>query len=68
MNAKETLAKNVRASREALGWTQQELAHQSGLSIATIRTIEQQRNAASLSTIEELAAALKTTPAQLITP
>lgn len=66
-NTKHTLAENVRAAREALNWTQQDLAFESGLSIATIRTIEQERSAASVDTLDQLAEALRTTPAQLIT-
>ena len=67
-DTKHTLAQNVRAAREALNLTQQQLAEQSGLSIATIRTIEQRRSAASVDTLDQLAAALRTTPVQLITP
>ena len=67
-DTKHTLAQNVRAAREALNLTQQQLAEKSGLSIATIRTIEQRRSAASVDTLDQLAAALRTTPVQLITP
>jgi transcriptional regulator with XRE-family HTH domain len=55
---RETLAKNLKALRKSKGWTQDELAEQSGLSLDSIRNIEGKRAWVSSESVEALAVAL----------
>ena len=59
---KSGFARRLRAAREARGWSQEELALAAGLSVATIRNLEQfHRPDPRLSTMLSLADALGAT-------
>jgi transcriptional regulator with XRE-family HTH domain len=67
MSSKEALAKNMRALRLAKGWSQEELAHRSGLDRTYISSLERQGYTASLATLDKLADALEVSSIVLIT-
>lgn len=50
------LAENVRRARDARGWSQEHLAERAGLTQVYISQIETSKTAASVDTIEKLAA------------
>jgi transcriptional regulator with XRE-family HTH domain len=55
----ENLAKQVKQRRARLGLSQSELAERAGTSVNTIGKVESAKTAASLDTVEKLAAALE---------
>lgn len=57
---------NVRARRLELGWTQERLADAVGLHFTYISSVERGERNVSLRTIVRLAAALRTSPADLV--
>jgi transcriptional regulator with XRE-family HTH domain len=63
---KEHLAKTVRALREQRQWSQERLAREAGISTGYVARLEKGQHDPSLSTIENLARALKTSVGQLI--
>lgn len=71
MNAINTIGRNVRRIRQVLSMTQAELADTSGIDQSDISRIERcdlRRNRIGLNTttVEKLAKALETTPAELL--
>ncbi len=61
------LARNLRKRRTELGLTQAELAARLGMSQPSLSTLEKGTYAARLDTLDRLAEALDTTPAELLT-
>lgn len=60
------LAKRLKEARAAKGWTQEELAYQSGIALSQIARIETVAGNPTLSTILILAKSLKILPETLI--
>jgi transcriptional regulator with XRE-family HTH domain len=63
---KEHLAKTVRALREKLQWSQERLAREADITTGYVARLEKGLHDPSLSTIEKLAGALKTSVSQLL--
>jgi transcriptional regulator with XRE-family HTH domain len=59
-------ARQVRAARALLGWTQRELAEASGLSLAVVNNIEREATSGRASTLRKLQSALEEAGIQLI--
>ncbi|MEU0674434.1 helix-turn-helix domain-containing protein [Streptomyces sp. NPDC006172] len=59
-----SLQENVRSHRRRMGWTQEQLAEESDLSLGTVRKVEQ-GGSVSVETIHALARALETTTSSL---
>ena len=57
---------NVRAARAARGWTQEELAHRTGLASVQISRIERGKREVRLTTVIRLLQALDSRPAELL--
>lgn len=57
---------NVRAARKAKGWTQEELAHESGLAPVQVSRIERGVREIRLTTLVRLLAALDASPDLLL--
>jgi HTH-type transcriptional regulator/antitoxin HipB len=57
---------NVRAARKAKGWTQEDLAHESGLAPVQVSRIERGVREIRLTTLVRLVAALETSPSKLM--
>jgi transcriptional regulator with XRE-family HTH domain len=57
---------SVRAAREARGWTQEELAHKSGLATVQVSRIERGVREIRLTTLVRLLTALDVTPNKLM--
>jgi HTH-type transcriptional regulator/antitoxin HipB len=57
---------NLRAARKAKGWTQEDLAHESGLAPVQISRIERGVREIRLTTLVRLLAALDVSPGQLL--
>lgn len=57
---------NVRAARNARGWTQEELAHESGLAPVQVSRIERGVREIRLTTLVRLLAALEVAPEVLV--
>ncbi len=57
---------NVRAARQARGWTQEELAEQSGMSAVQISRVERGVREVRLTTLLRIARALQTAPGHLL--
>jgi len=57
---------NVRAARKAKGWTQEELAHESGLAPVQVSRIERGVREIRLTTLVRLLAALDVSPDLLL--
>ena len=57
---------NIRAARLARGWTQEELAHRTGLASVQISRIERGRREVRLSTLVRLVDALEASPSELL--
>ncbi|TCG02308.1 transcriptional regulator [Paraburkholderia strydomiana] len=66
-SARETLALNLRRMRAEREWTQEDLAHYSGLDRSFIAHVERQSRNISLDNLEKLARALQVTVASLLT-
>jgi transcriptional regulator with XRE-family HTH domain len=64
-NQVEQFGRNLRAAREAKGWTQEELAEKAGLASVQISRVERGVREVRLTTLLRLTAALETTPARL---
>jgi transcriptional regulator with XRE-family HTH domain len=57
---------NVRAARLARGWTQEDLAHKTGLASVQVSRIERGRREIRLTTYLRLVRALDLAPAELL--
>jgi transcriptional regulator with XRE-family HTH domain len=57
---------NVRAARKAKGWTQEELAHESGLATVQVSRIERGVREIRLTTLVRLLTALDIAPNRLL--
>ncbi|HEU4907014.1 MAG TPA: helix-turn-helix transcriptional regulator [Solirubrobacterales bacterium] len=57
---------NVRAARQAKGWTQEELAHESGLATVQVSRIERGVREIRLTTLVRLLSALDVSPELLL--
>ncbi len=55
----QTMGDRLRMGRKAMGWTQADLARESGVGIATIRRIEQHTFEPRIETARRLAATLR---------
>jgi transcriptional regulator with XRE-family HTH domain len=66
MTSKENFARNLRALRQARGWSQEELAHRAGLDRTYISSLERQKYAPTLDALDKLAGALEESPSDLI--
>lgn len=64
--AVERFGKNVRQARKAKGWTQEELAHESGLTPVQVSRIERGVREIRLTTLVRLLAALDISPDKLL--
>jgi len=65
-SAVERLGRNVRAARKARGWTQEDLAHQTGLTSVQVSRIERGKREIRVTTLVKLVKALDVTPAELL--
>lgn len=63
---KSRFGNRVRALRSARGWSQEDLAFRSGLDRSYIGGVERGARNVSLVNIHKIAAALETTPAELL--
>ena len=61
------LGKRVRALRLDRGWTQEELAHRSGLNRSYMSEVERGRSDVSLTTLQKIARPLGISLAELLT-
>ena len=68
MDARQTLAANIKRYRHAANLSQEELADRAQLDRTYISALERCIYAASIDKIERLAKALSVTPADLLTP
>jgi transcriptional regulator with XRE-family HTH domain len=68
MDLKEVMAVNLRRARHDKELTQEELAHQAGLSARYVGKIEQAAVSASVTVLGRLAAALGVDPCELVRP
>jgi transcriptional regulator with XRE-family HTH domain len=57
---------NVREARHAKGWTQEDLAHETGLATVQISRIERGAREVRLTTIMRLVTALEVSPSDLL--
>lgn len=64
--AVERFGENVRAARKAKGWTQEELAHESGLTPVQVSRIERGVREIRLTTLVRLLTALDVSPNKLL--
>jgi transcriptional regulator with XRE-family HTH domain len=62
----DNLATNLKLLRETNGYSQEDLAHKSGLHRTYISGIERKRRNPTVSIIQELALALEVSPCELI--
>jgi transcriptional regulator with XRE-family HTH domain len=68
MSLREILARNLRRLRAERGLSQEELAHRAGVNRNYVGMIEREENAATVDTMEQLAAALNVDATDLIDP
>lgn len=66
MDLVETFGRNVRAARQTLGWTQEQLALECGLKRTYLVEIEGGKRNPTLKVVERLATALGVEPAGLL--
>jgi len=66
MDAVTTFGDNVRGARRARGWTQEELAHRTGLTAVQISRIERGRREIRLTTLIRLRNALEVSADELL--
>jgi transcriptional regulator with XRE-family HTH domain len=66
MDPKSLVATNLRRIRQALGITQEELAHRSDLSVRYIGAVERAEASASITIIDQIATALGVDPGELL--
>jgi HTH-type transcriptional regulator / antitoxin HipB len=64
--APQRFGQNVRAARLARGWTQEELAHRTGLASVQVSRIERGKREVRLTTLLRLTAALDMRPDELL--
>ena len=64
--AVERFGRNVREARLARGWTQEELAHRTGLATVQVSRIERGRREVRLGTLLRLVKALEVSPDDLL--
>ena len=64
--AVERFGENVRHARKAKQWTQEDLAHESGLATVQVSRIERGVREVRLTTLVRLLTALDTSPDQLL--
>ena len=57
---------NVRAARLRRGWTQEDLAHEAGLSVVQVSRVERGVREVRLTTLTRLVGALKVPPSELL--
>jgi transcriptional regulator with XRE-family HTH domain len=62
----ERFGENVRAARLARGWTQEDLAAQSGLAVVQVSRVERGKREIRLTTLLRLLTALGVQPAELL--
>ena len=62
----ERFGENVRRARGQRGWTQEELAHRTGLAVVQISRIERGVREVRLTTLLRLLAALEVAPGELL--
>jgi transcriptional regulator with XRE-family HTH domain len=60
------LGKNLRAAREKLGLTQEEVAERSGVQAGEVSRIERGKRDPQVSTLEKLAGAVELPPGRLL--
>ena len=65
---REILATRVRLARQAKGWTQEELADRTGLSVRYIGQLERHQTSASVDVLEQIAGAFGVSPPELLAP
>ena len=65
-SAVERLGQNVRAARLERGWTQEDLAHQTGLTSVQVSRIERGKREIRLTTLLRLMKALEVPPSDLL--
>jgi transcriptional regulator with XRE-family HTH domain len=68
MSLRGILARNLRRLRAERGLSQEELAHRAGVNRNYVGMIEREENAATVDTMEQLAAALDVDATDLIEP
>lgn len=68
MSLRGILARNLRRLRAERGLSQEELAHRAGVNRNYVGMIEREENAATVDTMEQLAAALNVDATDLIDP
>ena len=68
MSLRGILARNLRRLRAERGLSQEELAHRAGVNRNYVGMIEREENAATVDTMEQLAAALDVDATDLIDP
>lgn len=66
MDVRRRLARNLIALRHARGWSQEELAHQTGLHRTYVSGLERAVRNPTILVLERLAKALKTLPSELL--
>ena len=66
MTIRDILARNLRRYRQAVGLSQEELAHRAEIDRTYISSIERCQYAASIDVVERLARELGVTPAALL--
>ena len=66
MEAVEQFGVNVRAARIARGWTQEDLAHKTGLASVQVSRIERGKREVRLTTLMRLSVAFELTPNDLL--
>lgn len=64
--ATKRLGQNVRAARAAKGWTQEDLAHESGLAVVQVSRVERGAREIRLTTLLKLVRALGVRPDELL--
>ena len=66
MGGMSALGTNLRAARERLGLTQEEVAHRSGVHATEVSRIEAGKRDPQVSTVERLAKAVEVKPGRLL--
>ena len=66
MDIRQRIARNIKAARVANGWSQEELAEQSGLHRTYISGLERGIRNPTITVVDKLAAALKLAAGQLL--
>ena len=63
-----TLAQNLKTIRAAKGWTQDDLAHEAGVSEGTIKKAETEKQSPTVDTLDAIAKAFGVEPWELLKP